>query len=361
MDVPQIPPVLDYCPTGRGHSVAARSAWTATVIALVVLIIGVMIWQALTAHGSPDPTVSGISPTAAVMDTGILVFREGLEAILVLAALTASLVRTEQGFWKPVALGAGVSFLASVATYFIAVALVSAINAPALDIQAATGLLAVAVLLLVMNWFFHRIYWTGWILHHNRRKRELTDNPTHAPSAVFWGLATIGFTSIYREGFEVVVFLQPLRLQVGSHVVLMGALIGLGLTSIVALLTFVAHYRLPYKRMLVLTGVMLGIVLIVMVGESVQEMQQANWIRATRINIAMPDWLNTWFAVFPTVQSLVAQVLAAAFVLGSYVIARRICSRRAPASPNTMEQCILPDCDKCEVGRLSASSGTRSV
>src|ERR1700683_3351647 len=183
---------------------ALRHVWTASVIALAVMIVAVMVWQAFTAHGNPDPTVPGISPTAAVMDTGVLVFREGLEAILVLAALTASLVRTEQGFWKPVALGASVSFIASVATYFIVVALISTINAPALDIQAATGILAVAVLLVVMNWFFHRVYWTGWSVHHTRRKRALTDNPVHGPSAVFWGLATIGFTSIYREGFEVV-------------------------------------------------------------------------------------------------------------------------------------------------------------
>lgn len=334
-----------------------RAAWTAAVIALALLIVGVMVWQALTAHGNPDPTVQGLSPTAAVVDTGVLVFREGLEAILVLAALTASLVRTEQGFWKPVALGAGISLAASVATYFVVVVLLDTIsataNVPALDIQAATGLLAVAVLLVIMNWFFHRIYWTGWIVHHNRRKRELTDTPGRGPSAIFWGLATIGFTSIYREGFEVVVFLQPYRLQLGSHVILMGALIGLALTSIVALLTFVAHYRLPYKRMLVLTGVMLGVVLMVMVGESVQELQDANWIAKTSIGINMPDWLNTWFAIFPTVQSLVAQVLAGAFVVGSYFIARRVCKRPVPRG---FDVCIVPDCNQCEMQTTSQTS-----
>ena len=52
---------------------------------------------------------------------------------------------------------------------------------------------------------------------------------------------------------------------------------------------------------------MLGVVLLVMVGEQVQEMQQAGWISTTAININMPDWLNAWFAVFPTVESLLAQ------------------------------------------------------
>ena len=83
---------------------------------LAAFVIGVLIWQALTAAGNPDPTANHLSRFAMIMDTGILVFREGLEAILVLAALTASLVRTGKGYWKPISLGAGLSFLASIAT-----------------------------------------------------------------------------------------------------------------------------------------------------------------------------------------------------------------------------------------------------
>ena len=320
-------------------------------VAAAMLVVAVLVWQALAAHGNPDPMVSGTSPTAVVLDTGILVFREGLEAILVLAALTASLVRTEEGYWKPVALGAGASFLASVATWFIVVAIISSINASALHIQAATGLLAIVVLLVIMNWFFHKVYWTGWITHHNRRKRDLTETPGRSRAAIFRGLALVGFTSVYREGFEVVLFLQTMRLKAGSHVVLEGVSIGLALTLIVAMLTFVVHYRLPYKRMLVLTGIMLGAVLLVMVGEEVQEMQQAGWISTTSFNIAMPDWLGTWFAVFPNAECILSQAFAAAFVIGSYFLARRVCVRpqsNSSASP----QCIVPDCANCEVSHV---------
>lgn len=302
----------------------AKGAGRVAVIAVVLLVLGVLVWQGVTAHGAPDPTAAGISPTAAVLNTGILVFREGLEAVLVLAALTASLFPTQQGYWKPVALGAGLSFAATVATWFIAIAIISQIDAPALHIQAATGLLAIAVLLVIMNWFFHKVYWTGWITLHNRRKRELTGTPGRSRKIIFRGLLLLGFTSVYREGFEVVLFLQNLRLRVGSSIVLEGVLIGLGLTLLVAMLTFVAHCRLPYKKMLVLTGVMLGIVLIVMVGESMQELQQAGWASTTTLNIHMPAWLNTWFAVFPTAESLVSQALAALIVVGSYFACRWI-------------------------------------
>jgi high-affinity iron transporter len=76
--------------------------------------------------------------------------------------------------------------------------------------------------------------------------------------------------------------------------------------------------------MLVLTGVMLGVVLIVMVGESAQEMQLAGWLPTTSVQIAIPGWLGLWFAVLPTVESLAAQVLAAALVLGSYFVAEEV-------------------------------------
>jgi high-affinity iron transporter len=296
--------------------------WVILLVLAAVLVLGTLVWQAVTAGGAPDPTTSSLSPTAVVLDTGILVFREGLESILVLAALTASLVQERHAFWRPIGLGAGVGFLATLATWVVVVAIISAVDAPGLAIQAATGLLAVAVLLVVMNWFFHKIYWAGWIGHHTRKRRELIAAAGAAGTSTFYGLALLGFASVYREGFEVVLFLQNLRLQAGSAVVLQGALIGLVLSLLVAWLTFVAHEHLPYRKMLVLTGVMLGFVLLVMVGESAQELQQAGWIGATSLSWSLPNWLGVWFSVFPNVEGIAAQAGAAAVVIGSYVAAR---------------------------------------
>jgi high-affinity iron transporter len=80
--------------------------------------------------------------------------------------------------------------------------------------------------------------------------------------------------------------------------------------------------------MLVLTGVMLGVVLIVMVGESVQEMQLAGWLPTTALPLAIPGWVGLWFAVFPTLEGIAAQVLAAGLVLGSYFGAEYLRVRR---------------------------------
>src|SRR5207253_9357065 len=209
-------------------------------------------------------------------------------------------------------------------------------NVSALHLQVITGLIAIVVLLVVMNWFFHKLYWSGWISLHTKRKRELlksTDADAASPRTqrrVLLGLVMLGFTSFYREGFEVVLFLQNYRLKLGGPPVLYGVGVGAFLTVIVAVLTFIANRRLPYKKMLIGTGVLLGVVLLVMVGEQAQEMQLAHWIPTTPISLlerSIPKWMGLWFAVFRTVETLVAQLLAAVLVLGSYFAARRFGGR----------------------------------
>ena len=278
----------------------------------------------------PDPTAPGahLSHGAVIVDSGLLVFREGLEAILVLAALTASFVGVNARLRRPVAAGSGVALAASVATWFLAILVIGALGGPGLDIQAATGLLAVAVLLVVMNWFFHKIYWTGWISAHNRVRRRIAT--PEAGRRALLGLAILGFTSVYREGFEVVIFLQNLRLTAGSTTVLEGVAVGLALTLVAGAITFSVQHRLPYRRMLVATGILLGFVLLVMVGESVQEMQLAGWLPTTSIGVDFPGFVGLWFATFPTVEGLIAQAGAAGLVIGSYFLAERVRRPRQP-------------------------------
>jgi high-affinity iron transporter len=298
----------------------------------ILTVIGVIVWQGVYYHGNPDPTLENISPISAIINTAILVFREGLEAILVLAAIISGLVRKkEDTVWKPISIGAGVSFLATLATWFIVVAIISAVNASELNIQAFTGILAVVVLLIIMNWFFHQIYWTGWIKLHNQKKQKITSNKGEVVQATtFWSLFLLGLTSVYREGFEVVLFLQNLRLKAGSEIVLQGALIGLALTMIVGVLTFIAQRRLPHKKMLVFTGGLLVVVLAVMVGETIQEMQLAGWMSTTTINnLYIPNWAQVWFCIFPTAETLSFQALAVIYVLGSYFAQRYITKRKA--------------------------------
>jgi high-affinity iron transporter len=308
-----------------------RPSLRALLLTGAAIVAGIFVWQGISAHGAPDPTLPHTSRAVASLDIGVLVFREGLECILVLSAIMASMVGPNAYQRKPVAMGVGVAIFATLVTWFIAVGVINDLsqNISALDLQAGTGLLAVVVLVVIMNWFFHKVYWGGWICFHNRRKKSLLNDAKGSQisrTTLLWGLGLLGFSSFYREGFEVVLFLQSYHLRMGNGPVLTGALIGSLLSGIVAVLTFFAHRRLPYRKMLVLTGAMLGFVLLVMVGEQAQEMQLAHWIPTTKIDWLSnftPDWMGLWFSFYPTVETLSAQALAAALVIGSYFIARR--------------------------------------
>jgi high-affinity iron transporter len=302
--------------------------------------------------------LSSPNSTAAILNIGVLVFREGLECVLVLAAIAAGAAETRQSYQRAVAVGAGVGFAATLVTWNIAVRTLSDLSnsISALALQAATGLFAVVVLLIVMNWFFHKLYWTGWISFHNKRKRRLLEGARTERTSVlglFWGMSLLGFTSVYREGFEVVLFLQSYRLRLGNEPVLGGVCMGLLLSGIVAILTFVAHRKLPYRRMLVLTGILLGVVLVVMVGEQAQEMQLAHWIPTTPIpslTHVIPPWTGLWLSVLPTVETLSAQAAAALLVLGCYIAANR---RRQSA-----EQSNGSATDRSrELGRVTTHTG----
>ncbi len=316
------------------------------IFVAAVVVIAILVWQGITTHGAPDPTEPDTSATVAALDIGVLVFREGLECILVLAAITASMTGPKRAHRKPVAIGAGVAFIATLITWVVAVGVVDSLsdNIRALDLQAATGLLAVVVLLVIMNWFFHKIYWGGWIRAHNRRRKALLENghgTEIARRSLLWGLILLGFTSLYREGFEVVLFLQTYHLRFGGGVVLKGALLGIALSAIVAVLTFVVQQKLPYRKMLITTGVLLGVVLLVMVGEQAQEMQLAHWISTTPIPSlvsVIPKWMGLWFSVFPTYETLIGQGIAAVLVVGSYYAARKFGGTTTPVSEEPVQE-----------------------
>jgi len=300
--------------------------WTVVVLAVCVTAV-ILGWHA---HGgTPDPTdtANQMSPTTAVVNSGVLVFREGLETILVLAAITASFLGANRAYRKPVAVGGSLALVAAVGTWFLAIWVIGMFGGDGLAVQAATGIPAILVLLLVMNWFFHKLYWTGWISHHHKRRRGLLGGSSDetVTRATLLGLGLLGFTSVYREGFEIVIFLQGLRERFGSSVVLEGVVLGLLFTAAVGVLTFSLHQRLPYRKLLIITGGLLVVVLWVMVGEEVNEMQLAGWIGTTPIpGLNIPGWAGTWFSVFPNVETIVAQVGALLLVLGSYVAAQYV-------------------------------------
>ncbi len=225
-------------------------------------------------------TGDGASTMTTITNSALIVFREGLEAILILAAITASMVGPRARLRGPVQRGALLALPASVLMFVLALLLLDSLSKYGEKLEAVVGIVAIGVLLLVMNWFFHRVYWTEWIKGHRDRGKALTGAAiaTGAGAATVAGLYTLGFTSVFREGFETVLFLQALQLSSGTGVVLAGVSLGLVLTGIVGAITFALERKLPYKKMLIVTGVLIALVLVVLVGNTARTMQGVGWL-----------------------------------------------------------------------------------
>ena len=175
--------------------------------------------EALDAALADAEQAVGAGPTsdfAVVSNTAIIVFREGLEAVLILAALMAGMTGAQAGLRKPLLVGAGVAFLASIVTWGIAQTVLGSLSRYGEKLEAIVSLIAIGVLLLILNWFYHRVYWNEHLAELHGRKKKILGIGVGAGAATLIGLGMLGFSSVYREGFETVLFLQAIVLEAGA-------------------------------------------------------------------------------------------------------------------------------------------------
>ncbi len=277
-------------------------------------------------------------PLSVIINTAVIVFREGLEAIFIVFALLASLnlnknsATTNTVYKRPLIWGVFAGLIVSVLTWIIAQQIISQFTIFGEKLEAVISLIAIAVLLLITNWFFHNIYWTDWQKKLHKRKYKLlkTTNTANTEAnteefsnnAKLFGFFLLGLTSVYREGFETVLFLQVFVLNSGVLLVMQGFLIGTFFLSLVGILTFYLQRKLPYLKMLVLTGFLIVTVLIIMVGQTVHTVQAIGWIGITPIEfVKIPYWAGHWFGLYATWESILLQLASLIFVGGSYLIA----------------------------------------
>ncbi|MEZ4619016.1 MAG: FTR1 family protein [Caldilineaceae bacterium] len=265
------------------------------------------------------------SPVALATNAALIVFREGLEAVLILASLMAGFKSvTQRRLRKPMWWGVGAACIASILTWLLAQGVLTALARYGERLEAIVSLVAIAVLLLITNWFFHQNYWTDHIAGLHAKKKGLVGGS----GGQWFGLAMLGFTSVYREGFETVLFLQALVLEGGLFTVILGVLVGLAATLLIGLVLFRLQVRLPYKKMLIVTGIFIGAVLLTMVGNTVHILQVVGWLPLHPIRwLTPPYWLGMWFGLYASWEGVILQFVAAAFVIGSFFLANHLQKR----------------------------------
>jgi high-affinity iron transporter len=266
------------------------------------------------------------APTAIAMNAGIIVFREGLEAVVILASLMSSLKSAaERKYRRPMWLGSLFAIIATVLTWLLAHEILQSLARYGEKLEGVVSIIAIVVLLVIMNWFFHKTYWTSWLAKFHATKRRLLNEDT----GLFVGLIALGFTSVYREGFEIVLFLQALVLEGGVPVVLIGVIGASLAVALVGMVVFRLQKNLPYMKILIITGILIGSVLLQMVGSTIHVLQVVGWLPIHVIQwLDLPYWLGTWFGIYPTWEGLGFQFVAMVFVVGSYYLAEGLRKHR---------------------------------
>jgi high-affinity iron transporter len=280
-------------------------------------------------------TDEGLSAPAVVFGQSfIIIFREGLEAVLLVSVLLGYLEAAKATqYRRPILWGMGAAVLATIATFFVLRTVLDALPVGREVLEAITALLAVAVLFYVSFWLIARL----------EQKRWLEFLRSRIWSAVSVGsmmaLALVGFTAVYREGFETALFYQAL-LSFGSGLgkwVAAGLLTGIVALAIVAWAIFRLGRRVPLKAFLSTAVVLLMVTSVAFLGNAIRSLQEADVIGLHR----WPDWprapifLSQSLGYWPSRETIVAQaILIGTYLSGAlYVFVVRPRGRRAAPPP----------------------------
>jgi high-affinity iron transporter len=263
-----------------------------------------------------------IAPAIAFSTSFSIIFREGLESALIIGAILTYLEASRnERFKKHVYYGIVLAFAGTAATWFVAQYIIEISGASKALIEAIAGISAVAVLFWVSFWILNKVETKKWIEFVKAKvwKATATGSVT-----VF---VMLSFFTVYREGFETVLFYQAM-LSFAKYMewyVAAGMLLGLGIIMGITFLVRKLGKKLPLR---VLFGLTMGIgayMSIAFMGNAVREFQEIGYISTTHMIGTIPRLdinLATMSGIHPTLETVVAQIaLLAVYLAGStYVL-----------------------------------------
>jgi high-affinity iron transporter len=257
------------------------------------------------------------APLLVTSQSFLIIFREGLEAVLLLAVLLGYLEAAKANqFRRPILWGVGLAVLATLATVVAVHFIIELAPVGREVMEAATAILAVVVLFWVSFWLIARLEHERWMEFLKARVWTAVSLGSAA------SLMLIGFTAVYREGFETVLFYEAL-FSFGQGLggwILLGFGLGIVALAAVTYAIFKLGRRLPVKAFLSFAVVLLMATSIAFLGNAVYELQTADiigyhplvgWPR-------LPIYLAQATGYYPTRETVFAQVaLLGVYVLGA--------------------------------------------
>ena len=263
-------------------------------------------------------TDTGFDAAAVVAGQSFLIiFREGLEAVLLLTALLGYLEATKATrYRKPITWGVILGLVATGLTYLILRFVLALLPFGREVLEAVVAVAAVAVLLYISFWLIARLEHRRWMeFLRSRLFNAVSIGSTTA-------LVLVGFTAMYREGLETALLYQAL-VEFGEGLgvwIVVGLVAGLLALVLVAYLIFKLGRRIPVKTFLVFAVLLLMTTSVAFLGNAMRSLQTADLVALTPIDGLphAPIFLSQALGYWPSVQTLASQAaLVAVYALGA--------------------------------------------
>ena len=250
---------------------------------------------------------------------GIIV-REGLEAILVIAAIIAYLTKSGNGkslknvYWGALA-GIAASFIAAAILAWAKSAFVGAGLAQEI-IEGITALIAVCVLFYVSNWMISKAEAASWSRYIDGRVQSSVEQGSS------FALAFTAFLSVFREGAEVVLFYQPMLSEGNPGMVWAGFGVGCVLLVFVYLAITRLSVRLPIKVFFTATSILMAIMCVSFLGSGIKELAEGNvFDLSLRVPGVPENDVIQIFGIYPWLETLLPQLILAIILLVTFLVA----------------------------------------
>ena len=264
----------------------------------------------------------GLSWSLSYISGLLILLREGLEAILVLAAILAFLRNTgQQSAVRSVNIGWGLALLAGLATWALAAYVIDVSGAQRELLEGCTALFASVMVLWLGVWMHDRRHAAAW---QDYIKSSLVSGGGR------FGFAILAFFSVYRELFEVILFYETLWLQAGPaghNAVLAGGATALVLLIGLAWIILRGSAKLPLALFFGINAALLCALSVVFAGHGVKALQEAG-IFGTR---PVPFFEFDWLGIHADAYSLGAQAIALLAIIVLYGRSKLAEKRRLPA------------------------------
>lgn len=273
----------------------------------------------------------------------LIIVREGFEAILVIGAVVAFLIKTgHRERLRSIWTGVGAALVASAVTAVVLATTLRALPATREIIEGVTMLVAVAVLFSVSYWLISKVEAAKW---QQFIRDKVNDALQHGGGRA---LVVVAFLAVYREGAETALFYQALLRDGAGLPISLGIIVGAAVLTVIFTLFYRYGLKIPLRPFFAVTSALLYYMAFVFMGKGIRELQEGNVIPTS----VLSGWPSVdAMGIYPSVEPLLAQALL--ITLFVFALLKTFWPKRSVSLPTVPPTVTVTAADAALSDRLS--------